>query len=83
MVKTLDRIGARLKKDAAQEPADVLASVCAALKLSFVVERVGEGPGRSSYDDNQWHWMSIGEGRNRYRRLIAELRDAERERKAA
>jgi hypothetical protein len=72
MVKTLKRINAKLAADAAYSPEDKLVSLCSALKLSFVVE-CREANQRSSYDDNRWNWMTIGQGRNRYRELIAEM----------
>jgi hypothetical protein len=72
MVKTLKKLNARIVADAAQTPEDVFASVCAALRLSFVVES-RDRYGSSSYDDNSWRWMTIGEGRNRYRQLINQM----------
>ena len=72
MLKTMKKLNARILADAAETPEDVFASVCAALKLSFVVES-RDRYGSSSYDDNSWRWMSIGEGRNRYRQLVNEM----------
>jgi hypothetical protein len=72
MVKTLKRVNAKLNADAAYTPEDMLVSLCNALKLSFMVE-CRDANQRSSYDDNRWNWMSIGQGRNRYRELIAEM----------
>lgn len=72
MVKTLKRVNDRIHKDTAYNPPDVLVSMCAALKLSFVVES-RDRYGASSYDDNSWRWMTIGEGRNRYRHMIQEM----------
>jgi hypothetical protein len=72
LVKTLKRVNAKLNADAAYTPEDMLVSLCNALKLSFMVE-CRDANQRSSYDDNRWNWMSIGQGRNRYRELIAEM----------
>jgi hypothetical protein len=74
MAKTLKLINAKLRKDAAEEPGDILASFAAALKLSFVVEMRS----RDSYYNsaNQWRWMSIAEGRNRFRQLVADAKEA-------
>jgi hypothetical protein len=72
MVKTLKRVNAKLAADAAYSPEDMLVSLCNALKLSFVVE-CRDTNQRSSYDDNRWNWMTIGQGRNRYRAIIAEM----------
>ncbi len=72
MVKTLKRVNAKIEADAAYSPEDKLVSLCNALKLSFVVE-CRDTNQRSSYDDNRWNWMTIGQGRNRYRSLIAEM----------
>lgn len=70
MLATLAHINRRITKDAAYSAVDCFAAFCAALRLSFVVE-CHDDHKRSSYDDNQWHWQSIGAGRNRYRDLIA------------
>jgi hypothetical protein len=72
MVATLKAINDRIEKDAAHGPVDCIMSVCAALRLSFMVERVGMDRG-SSYDNNEWRWMTLGEGRNRYRQMVDEL----------
>jgi hypothetical protein len=72
MVATLKAINDRIEKDAAHGPVDCLMSLCAALRLSFMVERVGRDGG-SSYDNNEWRWMTLGEGRNRYRQMVDEI----------
>jgi len=72
MVKTLKRVNAKLESDSAYTPEDRLHSLCTALKLSFVVE-CRDKDVASSYDNNRWNWMSIGQGRNRYRDLIREM----------
>jgi len=72
MLKTLKRINKKIDADSSYNPEDKLVSLCHALKLSFVVES-RDRYGASSYDDNSWRWMTIGEGRNRYRQLIAEM----------
>ena len=72
MVKTLGRIEARIAKDEAREPGDILASLCAALKLDFVCERMKPGVRAGyRYSDHEYRWMSVGEGRNRFRELVA------------
>jgi hypothetical protein len=38
-----------------------------ALKLSFAVERI-----KRNGNSDDWRWMSVEEGRNRYRALIEE-----------
>lgn len=72
MARTLALITKRARADAAYNAVDALASLCAALRLSFIVE-CKEDRARSSYDENRWHWMTVGEGRNRYRQLIDAL----------
>jgi len=72
MLKTMKKINTRILADAAEAPEDVFASLCAALRLSFVVES-RDRYGSSSYDDNSWKWMSVGEGRNRFREIIAAM----------
>lgn len=73
MVRTLKLITARVQKDAAYTAPDYFASFCAALRLSFVVVMHGE-PRGSSYDNADWRWLTIGEGRNRYRDMIETAR---------
>jgi hypothetical protein len=67
MLKAIKRVKARIEKDQAREPGDKLMSLASALKLSFVVERIKR---HGNADD--WRWMSVAEGRNRYRALIEE-----------
>jgi hypothetical protein len=67
MLKTIKRVNDRITKDKAYEPGDKLMAFAAALKLSFVVERIGRAP------NLDWRYMSIVEGRNRYRDLIETL----------
>jgi len=75
MAKTLKRIDAAIAKAEAHSPEDVFLALAKALKLSFVVEKNPNKPSfGSSYSDNQWYWMSVASGRNRYRRLIEETR---------
>jgi len=77
MVKTIKKVNDRVQKDEAREPGDKFMALAAALKLSFAVERKGKpGPGTP-----QWRWMSIVEGRNRYRAMIEEARAEVAERK--
>lgn len=70
-LRTLKLIDKQVERDAAREPADILASLCTALRLTFVCEQVGDSLA-SSYDAHQWRWMTVGEGRNRYRQMIRE-----------
>jgi hypothetical protein len=74
MVTTFKAIEARVSKDAAyHDPIDSFMSLCAALKLEFVVECKDKHPASGSYADSTWRWMSIAEGRNRYRQMIADM----------
>jgi hypothetical protein len=67
MLKAIRKVMARIEKDEAREPGDKFAAMASALKLSFAVERIK----RSGHGDpDDWRWMSIAEGRNRYRSLI-------------
>jgi hypothetical protein len=76
MAKTLRRIYARAERAKAYEPGDKLISLAAALKLDFVVEDRAQ----FKHDpDRRWLWLTVPEGKNRYRQLIAE---AEQERTA-
>jgi hypothetical protein len=83
MAKTLAVITTRRRKDNAYEPGDTFMSLAKALKLTFVVERKHNRPFGSNYSDNDWRFMTVEEGRNRYRALIEEARKTVKERKAA
>jgi len=67
MLKAIKRVKARIEKDDAREPGDKFMAMAKALKLSFAVERIK----RNSNSDD-WRWMPIAEGRNRYRAMIEE-----------
>lgn len=82
MVKTLDKVTKRRRADNAYEPGDTLVSLAKALKLDFVVTRRGRARG-SSWSDADWNWMTITEGRNRFRDMIEEARNDVKARKAA
>jgi hypothetical protein len=77
MLKAIKRVNARISKDEAHEPGDKLMALAKALKLSFVVKRIG--PARPNPD---WNFMSITEGRNAYRRMIEEAVETARKRVA-
>lgn len=66
MQRTLKRVLARIERDCAREPGDKFTALAKALKLTFVVER--KTP--RGVANPQWAWMSVEEGRNRYRQLI-------------
>jgi hypothetical protein len=73
MVTTLRAIKTRIAKDAAYNDAvECFRSLCTVLKLDFMVECTSQHKA-SSYADNTWHWMTVAEGRNRYRQMIAEM----------
>lgn len=75
MLKTLTKVNRLIFAGAAYEPGDKLMAIAKALKLDFVVERVN--PAKrfgSSWNDMDWRFMTVEEGRNRYRTLIAEAR---------
>jgi hypothetical protein len=77
MMKTLQRINKRIDGDKAYESGDKMMALANALKLDFVVE----DRERFKHDpDRRWRWMSVAEGRNRYRELIEEAETAETER---
>ena len=67
MLKAIKRVNIRIEKDRATEAGDKLMAFAKALKLSFVVQRIGE-----RRRDPDWRFMSIEEGRNRYRAMIEE-----------
>jgi hypothetical protein len=65
MLKALKRVKARVEKDEAREPGDKFMALAKSLKLSFAVERI-----KRNGDSDDWRWMSVEEGRNRYRANI-------------
>lgn len=77
MVKTLKRVNAAIHKSLAYEPGDKMIALATALKLEFVVERRTNQRG-PCFGDNDWNWMTVEEGRNRYRNLIREQCEAAR-----
>ena len=78
MLKALKRVKARVEKDEAREPGDKFMALAKALKLSFAVERI-----KRNGNSDDWRWMSVEEGRNRYRAMIEETVAAAIERKVA
>jgi hypothetical protein len=67
MTKAIRKVNARIEKDEAREPGDKYMALAKALKLSFAVERI-----KRNGNSDDWRWMSVEEGRNRYRALIEE-----------
>lgn len=69
MIKTLKRVRVCMAKDNANEPGDRFTALAAALKLNFAVEQLTQNPANP-----RWNWMSVADGRNRYRELIEQAR---------
>jgi hypothetical protein len=67
MVRTLNKVAREHEKEPAAEPGDRLMVLARAFKLDFVVEPNEES--RSGF-----RFMSVTDGRDRYRQLIAEAR---------
>ena len=64
-----------LEKADATEPGDIIMATATALRFDFVVERIDDHEARGPmYGDMRWRWMTMGEGRNRLRRMIDENR---------
>jgi hypothetical protein len=76
MLKAIKRVNARIEKEEAREPGDRFMAL--ALKLSFAVERI-----KRNGNEQDWRWMSVEEGRNRYRAMIDEAVAAAVARKVA
>ena len=72
MAKTLTKAHRGLSAADAREPGDILFAVSTALNFSFVVVERENKPG-GSYRDSKWRWMTIGEGRNHFRRLAESM----------
>ena len=75
MQKTLKKINKVLVEHDPIEPADYLMALADALKLDWCVSVIGKA--KSSYSDNNWHWMTITEGRNALRHLIEATKPVE------
>jgi hypothetical protein len=80
--RTLARVNKRIDADKAYEPGDKLAAICAALRLDFVVERVGPAVS-GGWAEMQWRFMTVPEGRNRFRQLIAQAVEQVRQKRKA
>jgi hypothetical protein len=78
MAKAIRKVNAKIEKDEAREPGDKYMALAKALKLSFAVERI-----KRVGNSDDWRWMSVEEGRNRYRALIEEAVAAAIARKVA
>jgi hypothetical protein len=80
MRRTMKRVTAQITKDKSYEAGDVFMSLAKALKLSFVVHRIGKVVQGGAWCDNQWHFMDIESGRNYFRNAIEQARDELRKR---
>jgi hypothetical protein len=78
MLKALKKIKARVEKDEAREPGDKFMALAKSLKLSFAGERL-----KRNGNSEDWRWMSVEEGRNRYRARIEEAVEEAKARKVA
>jgi hypothetical protein len=78
MAKTLKRVNAQIDKNKAYEPGDKFAALAQALKLDFAVEDRKDDLPRSGI---RWRYMTVAEGRNRYREIIEQERKTETERR--
>jgi hypothetical protein len=79
MVKTLDKINAAIAKAEAREAGDVFIALAKAVGAQWIAE-----PRRDkycSYSDTEWYWRSLGDGRDAFRRKIAEAEAAHAEAK--
>jgi len=72
MARTLKRVVTHERKVEAYEPGDRFMSLAKSLKLSFAVERLSPRGDRN----HSWRWMSVEEGRNRFRDMIDQAREA-------
>jgi hypothetical protein len=77
MAKTLKKINAAMSKAKAYEPGDRFAVLAGALRLDFVVEDRERDLPRNG---QRWRYMTVAEGRNRYREIIEQACATETER---
>lgn len=75
MAKTLDKINRYIDAEKAYEPGDKLVAFAKVLRLEFIAVATTKSAGWR-WADRNWLFMSIGEGRNRFRELITEAREA-------
>jgi hypothetical protein len=74
MRRTMKRVTAQIAKDKSREAGDMFMSLAKALKLSFVTHRIGKVV-QGGWNDNEWHFSDIEEGRNYFRNAIEQARD--------
>lgn len=72
MGKTLKRINKAIQKADAREAGDVLTAFAQAIGAKRFVWHAASEEGRTWLRDVNWFWCSMGEGRNVFRRMIAE-----------
>src|SRR5882672_3470931 len=72
MAKTFKRLRREFAKERPSEHGEVLVALARAFKLTFCCWTAGNGPERSMYSDNRWRWATIPEGRDYFRRVVAE-----------
>jgi hypothetical protein len=83
MTRTLNTVNRALTKAQVREAGDILYIFAKSLSLTFVVERIENGRAeRSTYSENEWHFMTLAQGRERYRELIRQAQDKCRQRLA-
>jgi hypothetical protein len=72
MAKMLARCVKQFQKDSAHEPGDVFMSFAKAIGAEWVVYEKEPGARYRTYSDTEWRWGSVAQGREMYRRIIAE-----------
>lgn len=80
MLATLTKIEKQMAKDQATEHGDAFLAFARAIGAQWVVYPAKGRISRLSYEDNDWSWWGLSDGRNLYRRVIAEASAEEDER---
>lgn len=78
MAAMLDKIAKAIAKEEAREAGDVFMAFAKAVGAQWVCEARNER--YSSYSDTSWYWWTIAQGREKFRRAIAEQEVAHAER---
>lgn len=77
MTRTLKRVQSQIDKDEAHTATEVFESLARALKLSFVAERTDQPP-PYGWNEAEWHFYTVPQGRNRFRHMIEREEEAAR-----
>jgi hypothetical protein len=73
MASMLSKVTKAVIKAEAYEPGDVFMAFAKATGAAWAVCTLEDGARYSSYSDTDWRWMSLAQGRDRFRTLISRV----------